>query len=235
MLGVGISGDAECENPSEGDENDDLDTVISASVVEFDKDGVLAHVKHSQSPNLRDPVWSVIHVLESPFVSVSRCDVEATKRHVCLLCTQAAASRKRSATHWKHGLYKMSNASNAKSHLTRTHKGHPLAAALATQAVANAEQTIKRNATELAVHLGKRKSELEATLKPQPMKKSSILAMFCPSHKLVNTVIAKWLIVDGHPFNMVTTSAFKEAMVVATGDSNLTIISRTSFNSALDA
>ncbi|KDO16655.1 hypothetical protein SPRG_17849 [Saprolegnia parasitica CBS 223.65] len=51
--------------------------------------------------------------------------------HVCTLCTRSFAAKNGTHNAWREGLYRMANTSNAKDHVMRKHKSHPIAIAMA--------------------------------------------------------------------------------------------------------
>lgn len=69
----------------------------------------------------------------------------------------------------------------------------------------------------------------------RPVKKSSIEHLFRPSHELINTMIAKWLMSEGLPFNITQAESFLEMMRVTAGDTRFGVASRDTYDAATNA
>ncbi|EGZ24662.1 hypothetical protein PHYSODRAFT_325756 [Phytophthora sojae] len=68
---------------------------------------------HKPPANSTDPVWELIHRLDTPSIYKDK-----TYTHICLLCVQTKT--------WQDSLCRAGNASNAETHLVSIHKDHEL-------------------------------------------------------------------------------------------------------------
>lgn len=191
--------------------------------------GVPTTVLHDRQTSSRDEVWSVIHTLSVPITSGQR-----VFRNLCLLCVEEADQiqpvRKGA---WKKGLCNHSHATNAKMHVMRKHKKHPIANQFKTEVTKRAEGKLKRSKQELE----SQNKSLQASSTPSQAngskRKAGIGSYFRPSAMLINNAVAEWLMDDGLPFHMLS-PAFKQMLRVASGNMQLEILARDTFNASID-
>jgi len=200
-----------------------------------DEQGIPATLKHARQVSSRDDVWDVVNLLASP-VTYSQREF----RNLCLLCVEDAtkiAPLNKNA--WKRGLCNHGHATNAKLHVIRKHKSSPLATKFMGDMTDRAQKRARQSVGELAQHMGQPVAKVEASitagprLEETPKKERGVMSFFRPSRNLINSAVANWLMDDGLPYHALT-PAFKRMLQVASGNMQLGIMARDTFNSTIE-
>uniref|UniRef100_H3GMY1 Uncharacterized protein n=1 Tax=Phytophthora ramorum TaxID=164328 RepID=H3GMY1_PHYRM len=182
-------------------------------------DRIPDHIAHAPPMNSTDPIWDVIHQLEEAFTYKGK-----KFTHICLLCTESKT--------WKDSLCRASNSTNAKTHLVASHKDHEMA-------IQEQQRRLKR-ADRYMVQVNTRKnvkrlaSSVRNSQEEQPIKRQKTWWKAPVIQEQISGHIARWLIRDGLPHNIVTTPAFRDFLVGVTGDPNVTVPAAKTYNEILD-
>ncbi|KAG7392408.1 hypothetical protein PHYPSEUDO_000816 [Phytophthora pseudosyringae] len=139
---------------------------------------------------------------------------------------------------WKRGLCNTSTTTNAISHFRHNHKNHKIAIAAEKASTTRELTKIERSNEELKRHIGMRKAEPSTVLNATPRrcaKNASVVHLFRPSHELISTMISKWLMAEGLPYNMTQAETFNPMMHVVAGDTSFGVLSRDSYDAAINA
>ncbi|GMF80514.1 unnamed protein product [Phytophthora fragariaefolia] len=185
--------------------------------------GVPSHITHKRPDKAIDPVWDFIHVLGEPVMHRG-----STYTHIYLLCLQRKT--------WKLSLCRAANASNAKSHLVSSHKDHEMAVPERQHRVQRADRYKVQVATKPET---KPETKLPVSQVPtgqveKPVKRQKTLWKAAVTQHQISGHIARWLIRDGLAHNVVTTPAFRDFLIGVTGDPNVTIPARETYNDIVD-
>ncbi|KAL3666679.1 hypothetical protein V7S43_008308 [Phytophthora oleae] len=173
---------------------------------------------HARPRNATNWVWDYVHRLEEP---VAHNNTVYT--HICLLCLPKKS--------WQDSLCKARHTSNAKVHLVSIHKEN--------EGAMKEKQHRSKRASRFDV-AARPKEDMKRAAEPsekaeQPAKRQKKLTWRAlVSRDQISGHIARWLIRDGLPRNMTTTTAFREFLAGVIGEPIVIIPSHKTYNDILD-
>eukprot|EP00644_Phytophthora_capsici_P007239 jgi/Phyca11/112753/e_gw1.22.145.1 len=239
------SQDSEC-TVTESEEGDCSQSSVGSSGenrARVDAYGIPLEIHHYRQLGKRDDVWDIAHVLSSPYASGDDDDAERFT-HVCVLCALRLTSHPNASQDaWEGALRKFNHTSNVKDHLVAKHSTHPIGKAEATKRVKRARRQLEEAFSQVPASVTTDTTTVghfaKGATKPGALQK-----LWGPSNMQLRAYIANWLINDGTstnflhvglPYNTVASEGFRSLMEVATGKSDVAVLSAQTFNDVLAA
>eukprot|EP00644_Phytophthora_capsici_P003023 jgi/Phyca11/103287/e_gw1.7.720.1 len=230
------SQDSEC-TVTESEEGDCSQSSVGSSGetrARVDAYGIPVEIHHYRQLGKRDDVWDIAHVLSSPYASGDDDDAERFT-HVCVLCALRLTSHPNASQDaWEGALRKFNLTSNVKDHLVVKHSTHPIGKAEATKRVKRARRQLEEAFSQVPASVTTDTTTVGHFAKGAT-KQGALQKLRGPSNMQLRAYIANWLINDGLPYNTVASEGFRSLMEVATGKSDVAVLSAQTFNDVLAA
>jgi hypothetical protein len=209
--------------------DDGKDSVLSTDSVSVDALGIPVSVKHYPIHGRKSTYWRFYHTLQTPISSknlqasnsASSAASRSARTHICLLCLEVLKEKpNRSVTSWTTATCRTLTPANAFDHLKKMHGNHP-----------DIKSELKQR--EIAFDgVVTSAASMDSTVKSsQQSSGKEYFTRF--SEKSIQLNMARWIIYENKPFNVINSDLFK-AMFVGSMGKKFVPMSPDTFHQFLD-
>ena len=214
--------DAGAEPTSAGEEEEAPNNIETGSTV-FDALGVPTTIKHSRVTGIKkqSAYWQFYRVLKIPLQLNKRKDRNSsllqTSTHLCILCLKSLMGKAGdiSETAWKTTACRVLTSANAHHHVMKRHSDHPDVSVLLEKKIKLFDKALADVSTP--------QSQLSAlssstrTASSGGVKPTNCFQKY--SDKAIQLTMARWLIYENNPLNMIYSDLFKAMFAGSLGKS----------------
>ena len=193
--------------------------------------GVPTNVKHFPVPAIKkSPYWRFFRVLKIPLRThrKSRTSSSVPSTHLCILCLKSLTEKADtiSSTAWKTAACRVQTSANAHHHLTKRHQDHPDLSTLMEK-----KRKVFNNSL---TGISSPQSQMSALTSTTVASRATPINCFQKfTEKSLQLTMARWLIYENKPVNVMYSDLFK-SMFTSTIGKNFTPMAPDTFGMYLD-